>query len=296
MRTSLTFTGVVAIASLQSVACSSSSAEGVDASGGAGEAANADGATAGRSQELCDGSESIRLQYTNGGGFGARYSGFLHPLGSQYLFVDGHCRFWVSTDVWLGTRVGTLTTEQASALEARLGYAEFDAIDGDWETAGCFDGPTWTVEAGGARISCYCGCFDDDVPAEVLEMGEAIDEVAAALWVDGTDYDGPLRVAAEEITQSVQDDQLHFDWQTWPLAASITAATFGADTSTHDPMAGMPINDPAEREAARALRTEYVSSHGTIPSTDDGFLPVTADGAYYAVLMRDVVPWDPGAS
>jgi hypothetical protein len=57
------------------------------------------------------------------------------------------------------------------------------------------------------------------------------------------------------------------------------------------------IDDPAERQALRALRVDYVSTHGAIPPNDDnGFLPVTADGKYYALLMRDVVPWDPGAS
>jgi hypothetical protein len=54
------------------------------------------------------------------------------------------------------------------------------------------------------------------------------------------------------------------------------------------------IDDPGERQALRTLRTDYVLAHGAIPS--DGYLPVTADGSYYALLMRDVIPWDPGAS
>jgi hypothetical protein len=150
----------VAIASLHLAACSSTPPE------------NADPTTATQSQPLCDGSDAVRLQYTSGGGFfPGSYYGFLAPFLSRYLFVDGHCRYWVSAAAWAGVRIGSLTDDQANTLETELHYAEFAELNGDWETRGCNDGGTWTVSDGASQIGCYCGCTDDDVPAAVSEVG-----------------------------------------------------------------------------------------------------------------------------
>jgi hypothetical protein len=221
-----------------------------------------------------------------------KYCGFLAPFSSQYLFVDGQCRFWVSEDVWAGARTGSLSEQQASILEAEVHYAEFAELSGNWRTRGCSDGGTWTVSDGASQITCYCGCTDEGVPAGVSEVGQAIADVAGDLWRAGTAFDGPLRIAAEDITQSVEDG-LDLDWQPWPLSSTITAALFGSEAERSDPTAGLLIDDPSECQMLRTLRTDYVLAHA-MPY--DEYLPVTADGSYYALLMRDVIPCDPGAS
>jgi hypothetical protein len=276
----------VALASLFLSACGSESGS---------DKQDADSNTGALVQPLCDGSDDVRLQYTHEGGFVGRYYSFLRPLGFEYLVIDGRCRFWVNQDVWYGARTGTLTEDRAVALESELHWADLSELAGNWENRGCMDGSTWHLSDGESEVSCYCGCTDEGVPSVVPDVGNASSDALLEFWDAGAGFDGVMRIAAEDLTEAVQVDGLELDWQVWPLSWSITDALFASVSSLHDPAAGMPVNEPADRETLRNLRDSYVETHGTIPDADDGYLPVTADSRYYALLMRDVVPGDSSA-
>jgi hypothetical protein len=221
---------------------------------------DADSASGTVTQPLWDGSDAVRLQLTNGGGFVGRYYSFLQPLGFDYLVIDGKCRFWVNQDVWAGARAGTLTEDRVAALESELHWADLTDLAGNWENRGCMDGSTWQLSDGDSELTCYCGCTDDDVPSAVHDIGNASSDALLELWDAGAGFDAPMRIAAEDLTETVQLDGLEEDWQTWPLSWSISDAWFASTKSVHDPGAGAPVSEPADREALRALRDNYTAA------------------------------------
>jgi hypothetical protein len=99
-----------------------------------------------------------------------------------------------------------------------------------------------------------------------------------------------LRVIALDGTGFAARDDL--EWQPWPLAWSLEEALYTEQRSP-PPTAGVLLEDPVELEVLRNLRRDYLAAHGPIGDDDDGFLPVTQDGAFFRVVMRDVTPWDP---
>ena len=163
-------------------------------------------------------------------------------------------------------------------------------MSGDWDTA-CVDGGTWVASDGSSEVACSCGC--DDAPSAVADIGEAFGRIIEELAESGSVYDGPLRVAARDLTPDEPDGGSR-NWQPWPLARAVSEIVI--DWGDHiDATSGLLVEAPDEVASLRTLRAEYLASFGSIPVGADAFLPVTDNGRYYALVVRDVVPWDPAS-
>jgi hypothetical protein len=107
-----------------------------DAASDAASDADTRGDAAPAPRRICDGSDGIRLAYwvpvqpTRVLAFTAE----LYDLGAEFLYVDGHCHYWVQepdpTDryaAWRPYREGVLTASQESALHDTVAYDDFVA-------------------------------------------------------------------------------------------------------------------------------------------------------------------------
>jgi len=108
----------------------------IDSDGGV----EADGSTTGDApaapRRICDGSDDIRLAHwfpvdpTRVPAFTAE----LYELGTEFLYVDGHCHYWMQEPVatdrfanWRPYREGQLTAAQETALHDAVSYDDFTA-------------------------------------------------------------------------------------------------------------------------------------------------------------------------
>jgi hypothetical protein len=106
---------------------------------------------------LCDGSDDVRFAY--GRGLGARepLQAFGAANGTEYVAIDGRCRFWIYDMTLQGLRTGLLAPEYANsqlANELHLGlYSEL----ADPSVNVCLDGGgEWAWDTTGS-ISTSCG-------------------------------------------------------------------------------------------------------------------------------------------
>ena len=257
----------------------------------ASDAESSDGAAA-SAEPLCDGSDHLRLSYRDvpgGGPFAGAFGPFLYPLGFRYVFIDGQCRYWACNNVWQGARTGVLNDQEASALETKIHYADLPDLDGDWGQA-CSDSSPWFASDGSAEVSCGCGC-EEDVPAELSEMGVALCEFIEDSAGSGSTHDGPMQIAAYDCTAdgNGSDDG---EWQLWPFARNLSDVVVESDR--FDATSGLLVDDQAELAELRAFRADYVAARGLVGRGDEN-MQVRQDGSYYCLVVRDVVPWDPAS-
>ena len=124
--------------------------------------------------EICDGSDSIRLSFRDGGGRAYVSGGFNTPGGLYTLLVDGHCNYWLLTNRFVGIRTGTLTDLEANKLAADLRLDRLSNCSGYYDQEGCWGGgPTQSISNSSSNgttstIKCHCGCYD--APTPVVEV------------------------------------------------------------------------------------------------------------------------------
>ena len=112
-----------------------------------------------RHGQICDGSDDIRLGMWNGGGGVDLSYAFTNPFGFAFAFVDGHCRYYASTDTMTGIATGMLDGTDAASLARDMGYAQI-AKFGRGQLRSGLSGCGRIVDSGdGANaFGCSCGC------------------------------------------------------------------------------------------------------------------------------------------
>jgi hypothetical protein len=201
-------------------------------------------------RRICDGSDDIRLAYElGGGGIIEAYTIAVVELGWQFLYVDGHCHYWVQRpDLGDGDvdpsgqlapfREGVLTRDQEASLHAATWYDDFaHAAPKCPERPGLFDASTELFWDGAAVHGCYGGFdFGQGWPSQ------------SELWDAGTPMAGALRFEVGQ--SSVADDQPKY---AWPLASPLADYETPYERSS---VAGQTklVTEPAELAALRDLR------------------------------------------
>ncbi len=74
--------------------------------------------------------------------------------GSEFLFIDGACRYWTSGPSSTQVVTGTLEGEELAAINAELMTRAWPTIDGE-HVSGCCDGETIGLARDGIRASRY---------------------------------------------------------------------------------------------------------------------------------------------
>jgi hypothetical protein len=96
------------------------------------------------SRRICAGSSSIRFAYAFPASSFEYQTSVLYDLGSDFLYVDGACHYWVDEPsitpdeykYWRAVREGTLTQDQEAALHAAVGYDDFSKAPGQIAASG----------------------------------------------------------------------------------------------------------------------------------------------------------------
>ncbi|MDB4979748.1 MAG: hypothetical protein JWM82_500 [Myxococcales bacterium] len=201
-------------------------------------------------RRICDGSDTIRLAYkVGGGGTIEPYTIAIVELGWQFLYVDGHCHYWVRrpdlgdgnvdpSDQLAPFREGVLTPDQEESLHAATWYDDFaHAAPKCPERPGLFDASSELLWDGAAIHGCYGGFnFGQGWPLQ------------SELWAAGTPMAGALRFEVGQNT--VSDDQPRY---AWPLASPLETYETPPERAS-DPGQTKLVTEPADLAALRDLR------------------------------------------
>ncbi|HEX7480074.1 MAG TPA: hypothetical protein VF331_19910 [Polyangiales bacterium] len=234
------------------------------------------GSDAGSSAGICDGSDGIRLGMWSGGGFVSQEWLFMHPYGGAFAFVDGHCRFYASTNAMKSIATGSLTTAEAKQLATEIGWAQIDAFSRH-EDASCPDAGASMISNGVHAFGCSCGC-DANAPA-----GLAAAEAASHVWTkrlaeQGTALDGAVRATLEAYGDGVAPGTLK-----WPLTRS--ASDF-ISHGTLDASSGVVVDDTTQAAQLRMLRQLTLAQ---MPQAEAIQVDIGSSGTY-TLLVRDELP------
>jgi hypothetical protein len=237
-------------------------------------------------RRICDGSSAIRFAFSFAVDRFADSASVLYDLGSDYLYVDGTCHYWLDqpTDVvdeyrsWRPVREGVLTAEQEGALYGAVGYDDFSqappcptaAPAGDVSVARMWDGE---------RVhSCVGG----------LEAPPGW-PMRAELYSSALPVHGPLRIKVSVVPVTVND--LTYEWPLDDPIANYLADGLDESFRIDDDAAVEALTRLRERLIADATQKPgYYRGHIGILPVDDVLVP----GQGYALAMRDDLPFTNG--
>jgi hypothetical protein len=236
--------------------------------------------------EVCDGKNGISLaaymapQYARAGGAAVSIE-----LGAGFLYVDGHCQFWVwQTGERTAFRTGTLSPENLSAMLADLAYEEWGGLDGVWENHYGYDTPYQVFYSRTRAFVCNGECRDAPLP--VRQAYAAGIRWRAVLWEQGTPMlDVPMRVAP--YTEEAEDPTAPYGQVAtpWPFAVPPAEVQLWVD-SPSEPGTGYLVVDPDRANAVRRERDKAALRRATLG------LWFAHEGRYYGFDGRDVLPME----
>jgi hypothetical protein len=232
-------------------------------------------------RRICDGSDGIRLAYwvpvqpTRVFAFTAE----LYDLGGEFLYVDGHCHYWLQepdpTDkyvVWRPYREGVLTAVQEAALHDTVSYDDFAAGAPPCMGPLASDASPERVWDGIAVHSCN-GILQ--APVGWPMRGE--------LAASATPMTGAMRVMVG--SESVPDNAPVYPW---PLAGTPASYEIEYQASMAFGKSTL-VTDAAEVAALRALRDRAIADVIVAPGYFYNIIFVEPKGT--AISMRDDVPF-----
>jgi hypothetical protein len=227
---------------------------------------------------LCDGSDRIRLLYTNhGGGPLPGGSTFYAAYGHAFLVIDGRCQYQAGNDYLQGVRGGTLDEAQASTIARQLHYGEYARLARETSPNGCPDASALTLSDGEHEVSCVCTCTTEG-SADARQTFTNLLQIHMDLIAAGKRPALPLRVLAT--TDVAAPDRPAFDW---PLSWSPADAV--DDTRPPGATTGKLVTDPGDVAALVRLRDMLLAAGNySVP------LPIQAAGTRYDVYPRDELP------
>jgi hypothetical protein len=240
----------------------------IEGSGGSG------GSISARSDPVCDGTDDVRFMISQGGsGGGLPWEiGFTNPYGSDFAFVDGHCRFVTGSRNDRGYHEGTLEADQALELSNESAWRSLPELNG-YEGPQCADCPTAIVSDGAHRMT-----WHDTISPDPHEEQRTIFGWFQRFRTLGQESTGPVRVLA--VPWDPPDGTA---LQDWPLA--VDPATLGSDAG-YTASSGVRFDDPADTAALRALRAKSVFN----PPDSLMTVPIRTAGPAYRVSIRDELP------
>jgi prepilin-type processing-associated H-X9-DG protein len=227
---------------------------------------------------LCDGSDGLRLAVRFMGGLlPPPPANLFYEPGADYLFVDGHCRYWTIDPERLEspTHTGILDEAAAARVAALTHFQSWPYLLGPYT---CTQGPPpdagyFTVSDG--TLHPVCPPCPSDAPPETDEMCSASFTLAEELFRGGP-MDGPVRLYVQEVPLAGEREA------DWPLArdlGEVVAATQEAP---------LTIEDLADAAALRAMKAFSDQEH-----PERGYVAVRGtDGGHYRVHLRDVLPFE----
>lgn len=235
-------------------------------------------------RRICDGSAEVRFafSYVNAGSSATPHTAILDDLGSDFLYVDGTCHYWVQQPGsvqdeyrrWRAFREGVLTAEEEESLRVAVGYNDFstapacsDVSGADISIAKMWDGNATHLCRGGLQVT-------GDWP------------MRAELFASGSEMAGAVRIQINRI--SVMDDAFSYEW---PLDDPLDEylVEYGALNS-------FLIDGAASAEALRELRDRAIEDATGAPGYfADGFVVGRAEGdEAYVLTLRDELPFADG--
>jgi hypothetical protein len=241
------------------------------------------------SRQICDGSPQIRFAYGFADDRFPAVSSILYDLGSDYLYVDGTCHYWVDQPTaivdeyndqpiiivdeyryWRPVREGILTADQEVALHAAVGYDDFSqapacpSVAADVSTARLWDGERVHLCRGGLLAP-------PDWP------------MRAELYSAASPVSGPMRIKLS--TVSVSARELKYEW---PL--DDPAANYLVDYNSNE---SFRIDDEGGVQALMRLRERLIADATQTPGYYAGYIgimpgdDVLQPGQGYALVVRD---------
>jgi hypothetical protein len=234
-------------------------------------------------RRLCDGSDHLRLAFFAGGGgppSGPPYT-LYGEVGSSYLYVDGHCRYWVDDpeDYRLSGRTGVLDAALEERLTRELHYQSWPALAGPYA---CQTPPPPDSGWSGFRDATYeVSCASSCGAPEIAAACTAQPTLAHELFDRGVPLDGPVRLYLVASSSAPPDPVTE---HTWPLASD--PVTLASDESV-TPVA-VRIDDLADADTLRRLKAEAIPASTYIP-----YVAIHRDGAPpFQLWVRDVLPFE----
>jgi hypothetical protein len=204
---------------------------------------------------------------------------FTQPYyGSGFLYVDGHCNYYVSRGYVRGTGFGVVSVPEMESLQTAINWQSIGRIGLEPDVSSCTDGGDTWVSSPRAGFACDCEC-DGPNPEE---MAAAIDQadywITSTLWPTSPQLETPVRVAALYLNDDVAGTT-----QMWPLDQPI-ADYEGLVHQEGDSVVGVLFDDPADAAALRRARDGQNDD-------DDGLILQDGD-AVYTVFIVDTLPQD----
>jgi hypothetical protein len=247
-----------------------------------------DSAGSGTHFRICDASSDIRLAFTYEVDVGQTlpYTSTLYELGSDFLYVDGGCHYWLQEPssivdgygVWRPYHDGNLTSALERELHDLVGYDDFSAgpVAHSCSNVVAIHQSPARLWDGRAHHICSSAL---DVPADWplrTELWNAGTSLAAALRIQvGNTIIGPNATVYE-----------------WPLDLSPEEYLIEyGDTKS------FVVDDLDAAAALRSLRDRAIAEATVAPGLFVGFIPVALAGSTvdrqncYVLSMRDDVPF-----
>jgi hypothetical protein len=202
-------------------------------------------------RSICDGSDAIRLAYwVGGGGPTPAFTSVLYELGYDFLYVDGHCHYWVADPTASAGpyHEGVLTAGQESTLHDLVSYDDFARSGPPCPGGnGVFDAGTEVLWDGVVAHSCYAGW-------KVAASWPMRTELFAA----GTLMTAAMRVEVGQDSTTTNQAPSSPTIYPWPLVAP--AASYEVPASKQwTPGQSVLIRDPSSTAALRHLRDQAIA-------------------------------------
>lgn len=245
---------------------------------------------------LCDGTDRLRFSVVIPASNVITDQWVLWENGGRFLFVDGHCRFWVSgpdnPSQLERYHSGVLSDLDRSALEGSFFWGRWaeKGLLGSWAKGqGQFDFASKVFQSPEGQVGCDSGCGAESNPVEILQMRNAEQVQVERLWQAGAPYDSSLRIQVNlYATAGLVPNAI------WPLSWSLAEVVHTPeDASEAEPGSGILIDDPEEVAALREIWDDYDS---IMPETwktygipfEDPQVP----GVVFSVFVRDTLPFE----
>lgn len=225
---------------------------------------------------LCDGTDTLRLNYSTGG-TSLLPDGFV--FSHAFFMVDGKCRLFANDDPWQPTRVTQLTAQTLQELEAAIDIDAWPALSNNY-CSDAFDGPveSYWIYTHATRAGTPETGLCTNSPHDIQQRARSFLTAAAK---QGDELQGPVRYT---LLLAADASGLRGGFKgavPWPLG-DVAAHLTGAEQTR--------IADQAEAATLRGLRASYL--RGELGSTDERFIPVLEpNGQRYELRMRDVAPY-----
>jgi len=229
---------------------------------------------------VCDGSDGLRLVIAFDGQLDREYpySAVQYELGAPYVYVDGHCQYWLdSWDLnepfafWRPIRTGSLTSDEQASLAGAIAYDDIGSLASCKPSTPGRDVPVAHIFDGTRLRNCY-----PDVALQAAWSG-----TVSPLYDRGTPLMSALRIEV-----GVGTPVTNLPPHPWPLAAPLSDFLVPPEMQFNGGVSRL-VSDPGDVSALLALRDEYLSEEASRIPADPA---IEIEGGY-VLYLREEVPF-----